>query len=183
MLKYLVVYASETGNTKKIADEIFYAIPSDSKEEINVRRWNGRHDAETYFIGYWVNRGTCSLEIIDLITSLHGKNIAFFGTCGMGNDPAYYRSMESIGKVWLANDNEFLGSFFCQGSMPPAIRDRYEAMRGKVDDEIIDRMIAIFDEGQRHPDKQDLLKANVFTDTAIHKIPSEDSYSRMRDII
>ncbi len=183
MLKYLVVYASETGNTKKIADEIFYAIPSDSKEEINVRSWNGRHDAETYFIGYWVNRGTCSLEIIDLITSLHGKNVAFFGTCGMGNDHAYYRQMEQIGSVWLADDNRFLGSYFCQGSMPNQIRDRYESFRGKVDDAQIDRMIAVFDEGLKHPDRQDLLKANVFTDTAIRKIPEVDDYSKLKDII
>lgn len=183
MLKYLVVYASETGNTKKIADEIFYALPSDSKEELSIRSWNGRHDAETYFIGYWVNRGTCSLEIIDLITSLHGKNIGFFGTCGMGNDSAYYSSMENIGKVWLPSDNVFLGSFFCQGAMPVAIRERYESMRAKYGDEKIDRMIAIFDEGQKHPDKQDLLKAHVYADTAIHRIPGEESFFRIRDII
>ena len=182
MLKYLVVYASETGNTKKIADEIFYALPSDSKEEINVRSWNGRHDAETYFIGFWVNRGTCSLEVIDLITSLHNKNVAFFGTCGMGNDQAYYKQVESIATVWLADDNRFLGSYFCQGSMPATIRERYEELRPKLGDSAVDRMIAIFDEGTRHPDKQDLLKANVFTDTAIHRIPVEDQYSRLNDL-
>ena len=183
MLKFLVVYASETGNTKKIADEIFYALPSDSKEEINVRTWNGKHDAETYFIGYWINRGTCSLEIIDLITSLHGKNVAFFGTCGLGNDTAYYKQAEQIGSIWLASDNNFLGSYFCQGSMPCFIRDRYEELRGKVDDSRLDSMIAVFDEGQKHPDKQDLLKANVFTDTVIHKITDSENYEKLRDII
>lgn len=181
MHKYLVVYASETGNTKKLADEIFYALPSDSKEEINVRSWNGRHDAETYFIGYWVNRGTCSLEVIDLITSLHGKNVAFFGTCGMGNDQDYYKSAESIATVWLPGDNTYLGSYFCQGSMHSAIRDRYEALRDKLGDSNVDRMIAIFDEGLKHPDMQDLLRANVFADTAIRKIPASDDYSRLRD--
>ena len=182
MLKYLVIYASETGNTKKIADEIFYALPSDSKEEINIRSWNGRHDAETYFIGFWVNRGTCSLEVIDLITSLHKKNVAFFGTCGMGNDPAYYKSVESIGTVWLADDNRFLGSYFCQGKMSPAIRERYEDLRPKLGDSAVDRMIAVFDEGLKHPDKQDLLKANVFTDTAIHRIPAPKEYSKFMDM-
>lgn len=183
MHKYLVVYASETGNTKKIADEILYALPSDSKEEINVRSWNGRHDAETYFIGYWINRGTCSLEIIDLISSLHHKNVAFFGTCGMGNDLDYYRQMEQIGEVWLPEDNKYLGSYFCQGSMPMYIRDKFEALRDKWGDTRCDRMLSLFDEGQKHPDRQDLLKANVFTDTAIHKIPSDENYSKLKDII
>ncbi|WP_044915291.1 flavodoxin family protein BilS [Butyrivibrio sp. WCE2006] len=183
MLKYLVVYASETGNTKKIADEIFYAIPSDSKEEINVRRWNGRHDAETYFIGYWANRGTCSLEVIDLIMSLHGKNVAFFGTCGMGNDAAYYRQVENIGKVWLPDDNKYLGGYFCQGSMPIAIRERYQEMRGRINDDKIERMVAMFDEGISHPDRQDLLRAHVFADTTVRKIPGYDIFSRIMDII
>ncbi|MCR5657199.1 MAG: flavodoxin family protein [Butyrivibrio sp.] len=182
MLKYLVVYASETGNTKKIADEIFYALPSDSKEEINVRRWNGRHDAETYFIGFWANRGTCSLEIIDLIMSLHKKNVAFFGTCGLGNDQAYYKAIEQSAMVWLPEDNNFIGSYFCQGSMPPIIRERYEESRERFSQAQYDRMIAIMDEGLKHPDKQDLLRANVFTDTAIHKIPSTENYSRIKDI-
>ncbi len=183
MLKYLVVYASETGNTKKIADEIFYALPSDSKEEINVRSWIGKHDAETYFIGYWANRGTCSLEVIDLISSLHGKNVAFFGTCGMGNDQDYYRQVEHIGLLWLPEDNNYLGGYFCQGSMPVVIRQRYEELRGKVDDRKIDSMIAVFDEGQSHPNKKDLLKANVFADTAIHKLATADTYSNLEDII
>jgi flavodoxin len=182
MLKYLVVYASETGNTKKIADEIFQALPSDSKEELNVRSWNGRHDAETYFIGYWANRGTCSLEIIDLIASLHNKNVAFFGTCGLGNDQAYYRQIEQIGTLWLPEDNHYLGGYFCQGSMPAQIRERYEELRGRYDEEKLDNLLTIFDEGRRHPDKQDLLKANVFADTAIHRIPSSDNYKGFREM-
>ena len=182
MLKYLVVYASETGNTKKIADEIFYALPSDSKEEINVRGWNGRHDAETYFIGFWVNRGTCSLEIIDLISSLHKKNVAFFGTCGLGNDSEYYKNVEKSASVWLADDNNFIGSYFCQGSMPALIREKYETYRDKLDDITFNRMMMIIDEGQKHPNKQDLLMANVFTDTAIHKIQDPTDYSKLKDL-
>jgi len=183
MLKYLVVYASESGNTKKIADEIFYALPSDSKEEINVRSWNGRHDAETYFIGFWANRGTCSLEIIDLISSLHKKNVAFFGTCGLGNDAEYYKLLEKSAVLWLADDNFFIGSYFCQGSMPALIREKYETYRDRLPDSDFNRMMTIIDEGLKHPDKQDLLKANVFTDTAIHKIQNNDEYSRLKNII
>ncbi len=67
--------------------------------------------------------------------------------------------------------------------MPYQVRERYEQLRGKCDDAQLDRMIAVFDEGQRHPDKQDLLKANVFTDTAIRKIPAVDEFSKLRDII
>ena len=36
MLDYLVVYDSETGNTKKIATEIFASLPGMSKDLLDV---------------------------------------------------------------------------------------------------------------------------------------------------
>ena len=170
MLKYLVVYASETGNTQMIANEIYDAIKSRSKEMINIRQWNGTHEAENYFIGFWANRGSCSLEIIDLLSSLHHKNIILFGTCGMSDSDQYYRQIEHTAAAWMSPDNNFLGAYFCQGKMPIQVRQKYEQCRGRCDDEQIDQMIHNFDKAQQHPDRQDLLKANVFTDRIVRQI-------------
>lgn len=175
MLKYLVAYASETGNTKKIAEEIYNAIPSPRKELINVRSFAGLHDAENYFIGYWVNCGTCSMEIIDLLSSLHGKNVAIFGTCGLGNTEAYFKKLELAATTWLPNDNRFLGSYFCRGRMPVEFRQKYEDCRGKCPDEQLQLVIDAYDKAKSHPDKQDLLKANIFTNKMIELIGDYNS--------
>ena len=174
MLKYLVVYASESGNTKMIAEEIFKAIPSPSKDIVNIRQWTGKLDAETYFIGFWANHGSCSLEIIDLLSSLINKNIAIFGTCGMNNTEEYYKNIETNVRAWISDSNYYLGSYFCQGKMPALIREKYEKCRDKCDDQyIIDHMISMYEEGLQHPNRQDLLRANVFADTAIKNIPDD----------
>ena len=70
MITNLVVYSSETGNTKLLAEEIYYYLPDSmgTKDIVNIRSWNGTLFAENYFIGFWINRGSCSLEIIDLIS-------------------------------------------------------------------------------------------------------------------
>ncbi|WP_026503588.1 flavodoxin family protein BilS [Butyrivibrio sp. NC3005] len=167
MLQYLVTYASETGNTKKIADEIYRTLPNFRKEILNIRQWNGQYDSETYFIGFWVNHGTCSLEIIDLLSSLHGKNIALFGTCGLGNTPEYYRKIEKSALTWLPDDNHFLGSYFCQGCMPQEIRQKYELCRGKCDETQLNLMIKAYEEAKFHPNRQDLLRANIFASEVI----------------
>ena len=172
MLKYLVAYASETGNTQKIAEEIYKAIPDTRKEMINVRSFVGFHEAENYFIGYWANCGTCSMEIIDLLSSLHGKNVAIFGTCGLGNTDAYYKKLELAATTWLPSDNRVLGSYFCQGRMPVEFRQKYEAYRGRCSDEQLQIVIDAYDKAKAHPDRQDLLKANVFTCEMIKKIKS-----------
>ena len=74
------------------------------------------------------------MEIIDLISSLHGKNVAFFGTCGLGDSYEYHKMLEQNARAWLAEDNNFLGSFFCLGKMPVEIRNRYESLRGNCGD-------------------------------------------------
>ncbi len=171
MSKFLIIYASTTGNTKMIAEEIYNSIkvPDYEKELVDIRNWNGTHEGETYFIGFWVNRGTCSLEIIDLLSSLHGKNIALFGTCGTGDKCGYFSAIEKSVTAWVADDNNYLGSYFCQGKMPARIRVKYECLSEKVGKEKADLMIANYDEALKHPDKQDLLKANIFADEVIKK--------------
>lgn len=174
MLKNLVVYASETGNTKLLAEEVYNSLPSSmgKKAIVDVHQWNGTLDAENYFIGFWANRGSCSLEILDILSSLHRRNISLFGTCGMGNTKQYYDSLEQNARVWIADDNNFIGSYFCLGKMPLEIREKYESFRGKCDDHKIDKMITIFNQALSHPDKTDLMNVRAFVDKSLRTIDS-----------
>mgnify|MGYP000236593572 FL=1 len=61
MLDYLVVYDSETGNTKKIATEIFASLPGMSKDLINLHERTDFPEAKIYFVGFCVHRGTSRL--------------------------------------------------------------------------------------------------------------------------
>ena len=58
MLDYLVVYESETGNTKKIATEIFASLPGMSKDLINLHERTDFPEAKIYFVGFCVHRGS-----------------------------------------------------------------------------------------------------------------------------
>ena len=67
-------------------------------KEKNVKRIEERterDDGEMYLVGFWTDRGTASSEILDLLGNLHGKKVALFGTCGMGNVPEYYDRISS----------------------------------------------------------------------------------------
>ena len=174
MLKNLVVYASETGNTKKLAEEIFSALPSSmgEKDIVDVRTWNGKLDAENYFIGFWANRGSCSLEIIDILSSLQNRNIALFGTCGMGSSAKYYASLEQNVCVWISASNNYLGSYFCKGKMQDLIRQKYESHRRPDNSSQIDMFLSHFEDALTHPDRTDLLKAHMFVEQCLDKIQS-----------
>lgn len=96
MLDYLVVYESETGNTKKIATEIFASLPGMSKDLINLHERTDFPEAKIYFVGFCVHRGTCSLEIGNFLSGLSYKSVALFGTCGAGNSLEYYKRSHPV---------------------------------------------------------------------------------------
>lgn len=158
----MVVYSSVTGNTRKVANEIFAAIPGDKKDIQSIEEYNGK-DADTFFVGFWTDRGTCSADIIDLLSCLQGKNVALFGTCGMGRNQKYYDEIRDKVKVFIPDDCRYLGTYMCQGKMPIQVRRKYEQwLTGNPHPEQVKRMIQNFDEALLHPDREDLKKAAAF---------------------
>ena len=173
MLDYMVLYQSETGNTKKLATSIFAALPGMAKDLRSIDELSSPPEASTYFIGFCVHRGTCSLEIGNLLSTISGRNVALFGTCGAGNTDNYYKNIENSARIWLEDDNAYLGGFFCQGKMPLQIRQKYESMKNDQNAGQMDMYIHNFDEAITHPDSLDVEHAKVFVEKVLKKLESQ----------
>ena len=157
-----VLYKSRTGNTEKLAKAIFEEIPGKNKD---IAPFQGQTDydmGDIYFIGFWTDRGSASMDVLDYLGSLQGKRIALFGTCGMGQSPDYYKKIEDNIRVFIEDDNEYMGAYICQGKMPMAVREKYAAMRTPKNAGQIDAMIQNFDRALLHPDAKDLEGARAF---------------------
>ena len=166
-MDYMVLYSSKTGNTKKVATEIFSALPGMSKDMQSIDEYRGK-EADTFFIGFWVNRGTCDISVIDAMSELHGRKIALFGTCGMSSDAQYYRDIEKKVNVWIPDDCEYLGMFLCQGKMPMQIRQNYEITREDPRQEACrKKLLQNFDEALFHPKDADLAEARAFVERVL----------------
>ncbi|MDY2945960.1 MAG: flavodoxin family protein [Lachnospiraceae bacterium] len=197
----VVIYTSQSGNTAKVADAIYDAIPDKDKEITTIENWNGKTDADTWFVGFWINRGTCGLDVCDLLDRLSGKRIALFATCGMHDENGYFDSIRSSCSVWVPDDAQYLGFYLCQGKMPMAVRRRYEEKKeelkerenspdGKMSAEEaarrekeLERLIANFDNALLHPDDEDLKNAADFAEKCLEKQEALDpvgSYASFR---
>ncbi len=174
MLDYLVLYESESGNTKKIAATIFSHLPGTSKDLIDITTDKMIPEAQVYFIGFCVHRGSCSMAVSDFLSDLSGKQIALFGTCGMGDSPEYYSAIEHSVNAWIESDNDYLGAFICQGKMPQRVRQKYESLRTKDNAPQINLCIRNFDAALTHPDSLDHEHAKVFVEKMLKKIKAED---------
>lgn len=166
-MKYMVVYTSKTGNTEKLAAEIFGALPGGSKDIQRVEEVRG--DADTYFVGFWNDKGTCCESVMDFLATLRGKEVALFGTSGFGSDEGYLKAVSRRVEALLPDDARFLGSFLCSGRMPPNVLERFRCMQEKKDTPEIRRMIEAYTRSMLHPDETDLQNARRFVEKVLHE--------------
>lgn len=157
-MTYAVIYASATGNTKLLAEEIrkrmgeVECVCFGTVEEAGTAI-----EADIIFAGFWTDKGNCSDELGRFLAGLHDRKVFLFGTAGFGGAQSYFDQILERVKGHLAADNEVVGTYMCQGKMPQSVRKRYEGMlEQNPGDERIKGMIENFDWAVQHPDETDL---------------------------
>lgn len=164
-----IVFASETGNTARIAQAIREAcqghtIVAYGPAPQNVDR------AELVFAGSWTDKGSCAPEMKEFLAGLFGKRVALFGTAGFGISQMYFASLADRFRAEVPKGNQVVGSFFCTGKMPAEIRRRYEAqLAEKPGDGKLESMLKAFDLALTHPDEEDLAQAGAFAREMLEK--------------
>lgn len=159
MVKTAVVYESKTGNTAMAAgaiqkvcgnQSIFFGAPGEIPSGIVSR-------CDLIFAGSWTDKGSFTPDMAEFIKGLDRKKVAIFGTAGFGGSEEYFSQLTKRITGLLAESCELVGSYFCQGKMPPSVKARYEAMlKEHPDDPGIRSSIENFDRALSHPDAVDL---------------------------
>lgn len=154
-MKYAVIYVSQTGNTKQLAQHICDTMQGDcvycgEPKEV---------DCDFLFVGSWTDKGTCDERIQEYLKTLHHKKIFLFGSAGFGGSQQYFKQIIHRFSQYCDETNDIVGSFMCQGKMPMSVRERYVQLALK-DEKKFQPMIDNFDQALAHPNQDDL---NHFT--------------------
>ena len=169
-MKSLVVYSSKTGNTKKVAEAVFDALPE--PKAIHPVEDAPRVDEFDFLaLGFWVDKGTADLKSQNFFKEIKGKQIGLFGTLGAYPDSDHAR--ESMKKVKnLLAENEILGTFMCQGKVDPALIE-WMAKQFKDDPHhsMTPERAARLKEAEKHPDNVDLINAQKAFTQILEKLP------------
>ena len=151
-MSYAIVYSSPTGNTAMLAQTIREALPPAA-----CCYFGGPDDqalsAERIYVGFWTDKGTCDEETARFLERLTDQQVFLFGTAGFGGAAAYFDQILGRVKEKLGQGVQVVGTYMCQGKMPPAVRRRYEAME---DSPRRTAMLENFDRALSHPDEEDL---------------------------
>lgn len=151
-MSYAIVYSSRTGNTAQLAQAVREALPKEGCSYFGEPHAEAL-SADTIYVGFWTDKGTCDEQTAHFLQSLTHQKVFLFGTAGFGGAPAYFDQILGRVKANLAAGVEVMGTYMCQGKMPQAVRDRYEAME---ESPRRTAMLANFDQALSHPDRGDL---------------------------
>lgn len=147
-MKINVCCASQTGNTKMLADLI--------ETTCRASLVPTPEEADLVFLGSWTDKGCMADSIQERARTLKDKKVFLFGTCGFGGKD-YQEQLFQRAASLLDESCQIVGHFYCQGKMPMVIRDRYVSMlREHPDDKRLKVSVENFDQALSHPDSQDL---------------------------
>ena len=166
-MKQIILYDSATGNTEYLAKALSHALPNVPCGPVGSLDCS---KAELVYLGFWTDKGTCAPVVKEFLQRLHGKRVALFGTAGFGLSEMYFASLSDRFRAEVPEENQVLGTWFCPGRMPPAVRARYEAqLKEKPGDARLENMLRAYDQALSHPDGTDLADARAFAAAMLAK--------------
>jgi flavodoxin len=161
-MKALVVYHSETGNTKKVADAIYGAI-SGEKELKGIESVKDLSGYDLVFVGFPVQSGKPSKKATDLLESNSNKGkLALFCTQGALKDSDFALGALLQAKQ-LCGAASVVGTFNCQGEVAAKILEAV-AQKPEFQSWLKDARVSV-----GHPDRSDLEQAGQFAKDIVSK--------------
>ena len=162
-MNYMIVYSSLTGNTEIIAKALKDALGEELCTYYGNIEGSLNQNTDIIFVGFWVNRGTCTFDIKQYLEALEDKKIILFGTAGFGGSESYFEAIVEKVKSYIPTSNDIIGSFMCQGKMTEKVLKRYSAILEKDPENIeIKNMVDNYYNALSHPDENDIQEAQLF---------------------
>lgn len=120
-MKQLVVYSSQGGNTKKLAEEVFRQLP----DEKDIKPVAGAPDPAGYdvvCVGFWLKGGQPDPGVQDFLKKCGSCKVFLFATHGAAAGSEHAK-MGMNKAIELTGGATVAGTFSCQGEVPPKVME------------------------------------------------------------
>lgn len=125
-MKSLVVYSSQTGNTKKLADAVYDTLTGE-KEIHPMADDPDPNDYDVVAVGFWLQAGKPDPKTAEYLPKIAGgQRLFLFATHGAaaGSDHAQNAMAQAQS---LAPSATLAGMFSCQGEVNPKVIEKVSA--------------------------------------------------------
>ncbi len=147
-MKALVVYSSQSGNTKKLADALYGALQCE-KDLMSLKENPDPSGYDFVAVGFWLQAGQPDPGTQAFLPGIGGKNVFLFATHGAARGSAHAQNAMNKAKE-LASPARIVGTFSCQGEVAQKVLD----MAAKKDPQ--PPWLADAPAAKGHPDNEDV---------------------------
>lgn len=125
-MKSLVIFSSQSGNTKKLAEAVAANLPGE-KEVAAVENAPASLDGYDFVaVGFWLMGGKPDPKSSEFLARSSGKKLFLFATHGAARDSAHAKgAMEQARQ--LAAGAQVVGMFNCQGEVQAKVLETASA--------------------------------------------------------
>jgi flavodoxin I len=121
-MKTLVVYSSQSGNTRKLADAVFDFIDAE-KEIYPVDGAPEPSGYDSVAVGFWLKAGKPDPLSLEFFSKIKAQKLFLFATHGAATGSAHAEGAMSHARI-LVPEAKVLGTFSCQGEVNPEVLER-----------------------------------------------------------
>jgi hypothetical protein len=122
-MKSIVVYSSKSGNTRKLAEAAFEALPFADKEIYPVSEAPDPAGYDLVVAAFWLMAGTSDPASAEYLPRVKGGRLFLAATHGAAANSAHARAAMQKARE-LALPAEVVGSFNCQGEVAPGFLEK-----------------------------------------------------------
>lgn len=124
-MKSLVVYSSQTGNTRRLAEAVFDTLQQE-KEIFPVNEAPDPKDYDLIALGFWVQSGKPDPKSAEYLSKIGSNQVFLFATHGAAADSAHaHNAMQSAKDA--APNSVIVGTFNCPGEVNPKVLEKVRA--------------------------------------------------------
>ena len=121
----LVVYSSQTGNTRKLAEVVYASLPG-MKEMAPIDEAPRPEGYDLVAVGFWLQAGKPDPKATAYLQRVHNVPLLLFATHGAASGSDHARNAMASAAD-LAPTADVVGTFSCPGEVNPKMLEKIKA--------------------------------------------------------
>ncbi|KPA18545.1 flavodoxin [Candidatus Magnetomorum sp. HK-1] len=118
-MKSIVVYSSQTGNTKKLAETIYENL-TDDKAICKIEDAPDPSDFDIVCLGFWLMAGKPDPKSQEYLKKITNQKLFLFATHGASSQSQHAQQALETART-MASQANIIGSFNCPGEVNPKV--------------------------------------------------------------
>ena len=164
-MKTLIIYSSETGNTKLVCEKAFeyingekLIIPVKEKDSINLDEF------ANIIVGTWIDKANANAEAKKFINTLTNKNLFFIGTLAASLTSEHAKKCFNNLRKLFSKKNNFVDGVLARGKVSEDLQEKFTKFPLNIIHKFVPNMKEIILEADAHPNETDFLLIKDFID-------------------